>query len=1271
VYFNFGIVTKLSLLLACAVIVTAFAVNEVYVRGSSLILIDNATATLEQETNFFRYPLEGKINQLREDARLLSQLHAAHDALQAGSSAPISQMADVFSEMLRTTSHYRNISFIDSETSREILYVTRSGSGIERTTPPPEDKKNEAAGILSSAPGSLYFSPLHLKTQGGQATRPYTLLLQVASGVYSPQQKLRGIIIIEADFSAVLTDIRQQLAGASIFYVTNTQGDYLIAPDPAQLYASDLNHNRRIESDYPDLLPVLGNASTDKITLLPQDTEHGNVLAYQKFHYDPQQPEMFLGIAVQMPYAAVIRHIAQVEHKGLLFSSLIAAFTVICGIVLLRLLIRPLRRIAEMVVSYRKGGKDIVLPTASPDEIGMLAREFQAMMRQKDEEDSVKEHLLGITKTLLGFKDIHSFANALMQAATPAVSAQIGVLYIASAYTRELPESDTLCFAGAYGNSAPPARFTPGEGLVGQCARSRQRLLLCDIPAGYLRIASATGQAAPRQVMLLPVMFENHVVGVMELATLGEFTAAHASFLEQLAFNCGVIVSGIGSTMRTEELLEETRQAAEELQRNEEELKTQQEELQVSNEEMEEKTRALEEQNTQIKQQSLALVESSRQMQEKAAELERANTYKSEFLANMSHELRTPLNSLLILANCLAANEEGNLTAEQVEEAQIIHNGGLELLELINDILDLSKVEAGKISLLPEDVRLDGVVKRLEKQFTPIARQSGVELVIRMQERLPVTLHTDAQRVEQILKNLLANAFKFTSAGSVTLQVHRAPNGMVAFSVIDTGIGIDAEKFKDIFEAFQQEDGSIDRQYGGTGLGLTIARKFAHMLGGEIQIQSTKGTGSTFTLFLPVAHNAAIAPPAPAEEPPEPSPPPADHDKTLLIIEDDVHFASTLAKIAGKRGYNCLTAPDGRSGLLMAAKHPVTAIVLDLKLPDIDGMQILEQLKQSLHTRHIPVHIVSGYDKKDNPLHKGAIGYLTKPLTQADIDTVFGKIETILQLKPRKLLVVEDDAGTQTAIHTLLKKNDIDITIASTGAIALAHVASAAYDCIILDLQLPDMTGFEWLAMLESHSPAAPPVIVYTARELSEDEHRRLRSYTGSIVIKGAHASERLLDEVTLFLHSVESSLSPEQQDIIRMQHNPDQALQGRTLLLVDDDLRNTFALSKVLKKHGLTIIIADNGEMALEKLKSESAIELVIMDIMMPVMDGYQAIREIRARPEFQHLPVIALTARAMPEEQEKCMECGANDYLTKPVDLERLLTLMRVWLFRRGVAA
>lgn len=1328
-----SIISKLSALIIAAVVVTALAVNEVYMRGSNQILIERAIHDLEKEAEFFRYPLDGVIHQLKDDVQLLSNLSATKglvgarlnegiDPESASSEAQLTdRLATTFNEMLRTREHYRRIIFIGvADDRKEILRVERFGNRVERM---PASKLVESGnesyfeGALRLMPGDTYLSEPSLIRDEGKVMVPHTLALRAVVPIYTANKEPFGVIMINMDFGMVLADIRRHLAANRGLYIANASGDYLTHPDKSRLYATDLGHEYRIQQDKPRLLEVMGNPRQENATFLPETAEHHNVFVFQKYHYDPLNPGNYLGIAVEAPYADIINKTEEVQQRGFLFSAAVALVAVIAAISLLRFLIKPLNRVADAVVRYRKGEKDIALPVDSPDEIGVLAREFAAMMKQKNEEDWVRETLIATSRNLLGFKELQGFASSLMGMLTPAIGAQVGVLYISSTFARHHAgngNAEMLMFLGAWGYKGQegeelPQNFRWGEGLVGSCARTRTRLLVNDIPENYLRIASSVGEAKPRQLLLMPVLFENTLVGIIELATISAFSEMQLALLEQLSFNIGVIINSISAGMRTQELLEETRQVAEELRRSEEELKTQQEELEASNEEMEEKTKALEEQNARIRQQSRELEDNKRLIEDKAEELELSSRYKSEFLANMSHELRTPLNSLLILSRGLASNEEGNLTPEQVEEASVIHNGGLELLSLINDILDLSKVEAGKISIVPEDIYLKDMVQKLSQQFDPVAKESGVAFEVRLDEGLPETLHTDGQRVEQILKNLLSNAFKFTEKGTVTLDIHRpgsevelgrislAAGDAVAISVTDTGIGIEASKLNDIFEAFQQEDGSIDRHYGGTGLGLTIARKFAHILGGEIHVTSAKGEGSTFTLFLPLVMEKTEVAYAPATPPvakemgktemrvmPKASVKmfiPDDRkslhadDKVLLIIEDDRDFASTLMKIAHKRGYKCLAAGDGKSGMLLASEQPVSAIILDLRLPDINGMRVLELLKHDLKTRHIPVHIITGVAEEDTvvPLRKGAIGYLIKPVEKEDLNGVFSRIEGLLQSQVKKVLVVEDDKKTRTAIQSLLKQKDIELVNAGTGGTAMEYMKTTRFDCVVLDLKLPDMTGFQWLEEMEKEmgEVGQPPVIIYTAKELTEEENRQLSRYTGSIVIKGASSSERLLDEVTLFLHSVESTLSKDQQAMIRMQHDPDRALQNRSVLLVDDDMRNTFALSKLLKKHGIRVEIADNGEMALEKLRQVKTIELVIMDIMMPVMDGYQAIQEIRKTPAWSELPIIALTARAMPEEQERCMEAGANDYLVKPVDIERLLTLLRVWLFKQEKAA
>lgn len=1315
-----SITAKLTSLVVAMIVMTAFAVNEAYIRGSSRILVDQAIADLEKEADFFQYPLAGVINQVKDDVRLISKLSAMEALMRAelaGGTDPAGEgaveelqrrLAVTFREMLKTRERYVKIRLIGvQQDAREMLVVERHGADVRRlseselTSKAKEGYFKVATGLPA---GEIYLSAPDLEREDGKLTEPHVLLLRVATPLYSADGKIFGTAVISFDFSRVLLAMRQQLLTNRVLYISNAAGDYLVHPDKSKLYASALGHPHTIQSDQPWLQRVLSNQKEETALHLPEDESRGSIITFQKYHFDARDPENFLGISLEAPYRDIISRTAEVERQGYIFSTIIALLAVTSAFLLLRVSMRTLNQVAFAVTRYRQGEKNIALPTESPDEIGLLSREFQAMIRQKAEEEWARETLLRISQDILGFKDLHSFASTLMNLLASAVDAQVGVLYVNSDFghgvRREFGEALVLLGGSGMDDRGRMEQSIPiGQGLAGQCASDGRMRLVSDVPDNYLMVSSSLGAANPRQLLLLPVIFQKRQIGVIELATLGSFSEAHIALLTQAAFNAGIIINSISISMRTEELLEETRLTAEELKRNEEELKTQQEELEVSNEEMEEKTRALEDQNAQIRQKSRELGESKRMIEEKARELELAGKYKSEFLANMSHELRTPLNSLLILARSLAENEEGNLTAEQVEEARIIHGGGLELLNLINDILDLSKVEAGKLNIIMDNVPLHVTLRRIEQQFEPVVKTGNLGFSITSDEKLPETIYTDAQRVEQVLKNLLSNAFKFTEKGTVSLHVGRPQEGLtlhrgikdreksIAFSVTDTGIGIDETKLNSIFEAFQQEDGSTDRHYGGTGLGLTIARKFAHMLGGEIHVASKKGQGSTFTLILPdaVSPVAEISEGTPSRSlvaMPAASPPVefvnddrgqlGAKDKILLLIEDDRAFAQILMKTGRQRGYKCIVAHDGKSGILLAAEHAVSAILLDLQLPDIDGLRVLDQLKHDLRTRHIPVHVISGHDGKIAmlPLRKGAVGYLSKPVNAEGLAEVFSRIEAVTARDIKKILVIEDDRKTQAAIQSLLKKTEIEIICTGMGATALSLLEKGRFDCIILDLRLPDMTGFEWLERAQGETGEngdLPPVIIYTARDLTEEENRRLEKYTGSIVIKGAHSSERLLDEVTLFLHCIETALSGDQQAIIRMQHNPDKMLRERTVLLVDDDMRNIFALSKVLKKHGMQVVIADNGQMALERLLADKTIELVIMDIMMPVMDGYQAMRAIRANKDLQNLPVIALTARAMPEEQEKCIAAGANDYMVKPVDIDRLLTLMRVWLFRQ----
>jgi signal transduction histidine kinase/DNA-binding response OmpR family regulator len=750
--------------------------------------------------------------------------------------------------------------------------------------------------------------------------------------------------------------------------------------------------------------------------------------------------------------------------------------------------------------------------------------------------------------------------------------------------------------------------------------------------------------------------------------------------------------------------------ALEEQQALNEELQVQQEELRTANEELEEQSRALEESqsalenqqaeleqtNEQLAEQAAnldnknsALVQAQDQLRERALELERASRYKSEFLANMSHELRTPLNSSLILAKLLADNGNGNLNEEQVRFAQTIYSAGNDLLNLINDILDISKVEAGKLELVPEDLPLRRVIEGLARVFEPLARQKHLEFALTVEPDVPMSIHTDRQRLEQILKNLLSNAVKFTDAGKVTLNVSADTDGWIQFAVQDSGIGIAPEQQDRIFDAFHQADGSTARKYGGTGLGLSISRDLTALLGGTLTLTSTPGEGSTFTLCLPRNGAVAATPPVPAParpaaaapEPavpapaaPQPQEAPAFADdrtepaagvRTVLVIEDEPEFARILYGLAHDMEFRCLVALTAQEGLELAANGAPDAILLDIRLPDRSGLSVLQQLKDNPATRHIPVHVVSSQDNGGEALHLGAIGYALKPTSREQLEDVFRKLKDKSSQTIKRVLLVEDDERQRDSVVQLIADADVEIAAVGSGEEALNLLRSQIFDCMIIDLKLPDMQGNELLKRMSLEELCSfPPVIVYTGRNLTRDEEAELLKYSRSIIIKGARSPERLLDEVTLFLHKVESQLSSERQSMLKTVRGRDRVFEGRTILLVDDDVRNVFALTSALEQRGAKVEVGRNGFEAIAKLDEVEAIDLVLMDVMMPGMDGLEATRRIRQDKRFARLPIIAITAKAMKDDQEQCLAAGANDYLAKPIDLTRLYSLLRVWM-------
>ena len=898
----------------------------------------------------------------------------------------------------------------------------------------------------------------------------------------------------------------------------------------------------------------------------------------------------------------------------------------------------------------------------------------------------------------IGQLALPQLSSALLQFLARYLGVVVGALYLRA------PDGSFRRMA-SYGFSDEWAQrdqqFNPQEGLVAQAALERRIITLEPVPANYIQVSSGLGAATPASVLLVPLDSDGDVTGVIELGLLRPVSTRDIDFLTLVKSNIGTAIEASRSRQRLQEVLAETQQLNEELQVQQEELRTANEELEeqsrvleASQASLENQKHELEQTNEQLAEQGLALDQKNAQLlkaqqdlEARASELERASQYKSQFLANMSHELRTPLNSSLILAKLLAENAHGNLNEEQVRFANTIYSAGNDLLNLINDILDISKVEAGKLELVPEPLSARQVVEHMAMVFEPLAQQKKLAFRLLFTDPSALQMVTDRQRLEQILKNLLSNALKFTSTGQIVLSV-QGQGAAVAFSVQDTGIGIRAEDQRSIFEAFRQADGTTSRKYGGTGLGLSISRDLAQLLGGSITLVSEPGKGSCFTLTLPVAWMGASGIAAAADGaagarlPDVPAPAPAaprafDDDRTLidaagaargrlvLVVEDDAPFARVLYDLAHEQHYHCLVAFNADEGLALARQYTPDAVLLDIRLPDRSGLSVLQLLKDDAHTRHIPVHVVSAADNGEAALHLGAIGYAVKPATREQLMQVFRRIETKLTQKIKHVLLVEDDDRQRDSVVQLITDDDVDITAVGSGEEALALLRTTIYDCMIIDLKLPDMPGNELLQRMAAEPLAAfPPVIVYTGRNLSREEEADLNKYSRSIIIKGARSPERLLDEVTLFLHKVEAQLSSERQRMLKTVRARDRVFEGRRILLVDDDVRNIFALTSALEQKGALVEVGRNGQEALDKLDAIGDIDLVLMDVMMPVMDGLEATRRIRADPRFARLPILAITAKAMKDDQEQCLEAGANDYLAKPIELSRLYSLLRVWM-------
>jgi HAMP domain-containing protein/CheY-like chemotaxis protein/signal transduction histidine kinase len=951
------------------------------------------------------------------------------------------------------------------------------------------------------------------------------------------------------------------------------------------------------------------------------------------------------------------------------------------------------RAIAEVGTAVTKGDLTRSIQVIARGEVAELKDNINAMIsnlrdttQRNTEQDWLKTNIAKFTSMLQGQRDLITVGRMLLSELAPLVNAQQGVIY----QMESRDDEQYLRLLAGYAHrqrSNPGESIHLGEGLVGQCAVEKKAMWLTSVRDHQIEITSGLIETTPVSIVVLPVLFEGQIKAVIELASLASFSQTHKAFLEQLTGSVGIMLNTMEATMRTERLLQKSQQMGSELQ-------TRQIELQRTNEELAEKARQLAEQNAEVERKNQEIEQARRAVEEKASELALTSKYKSEFLANMSHELRTPLNSILILGQQLQDNPQGNLSLKQVEYAKTIHSAGTDLLNLISDILDLSKIESGTVTIETEEVTFASVRDTVERNFRHIADTRNLGFVVNLDPHLSRQLVTDIKRLFQILKNLLSNAFKFTSQGRVTFSVRVAQEGwsadhpvlrrapsILAFEVADTGIGIPLEKQRIIFEAFQQADAGTSRKYGGTGLGLAISRELASLLGGEIKLNSILGEGSKFTLYLPqtyagssLAHVTEFQIPAMKVLPAASTETVLDDrdnvqpgDSVLLIVEDDAHYACVLLGLARDKGFKGLVAMRGSVALSLAREFKPTAISLDIFLPDMLGWTVLSHLKQDPSTRHIPVQIITMEEERQHGLERGAFAYLNKPVTTEGLEAALIRIQQFTKPRTKQLLVVDDDETERSSIVELLAHQDVEISSAATGEEAWELINDRSFDCIVLDLRLPDISGFDLLARIEAEASLRElPVVVFTGKELSEEEETRLRKIAKSVIIKGVQSPERLLDETALFLHRVVSNLPPEKQRMLERLHDTDEALAHKKVLIVDDDVRNIFALTGLLERHTMEVLSASNGREAINLLEKTPDIALVLMDIMMPEMDGYETMRVIRGNSRHKLLPMIALTAKAMKGDREKCLEAGASDYIAKPVNTEQLVSLMRVWLHR-----
>lgn len=1028
-----------------------------------------------------------------------------------------------------------------------------------------------------------------------------------------------------------------------------------------------------------------------------------------------------------------------IEFKMVLYAvwTILIILSIALSLFISKSIVHTIKQVTSAIKdmsSLGPGKKTRRLHVKNKDEIRDLAEATNSLLEHFEEDNLLQTGISEVALSYQGTSELCDLSSAFMTKLAELLDASYAVFYQRS--------GNQLIKISAYAADGPEAgteHIQIGEGLVGQAVLDKKIRILDTLPEGHIKIKTALGDSSPKSIMIVPVQYKGEVQGVLEIASLHPFSEVHQKLAEQVRDSIGIAINSVLSQMEVKRLLEESQVMSEELQVQTEELKTQSEELISQQDEMKASNDSLKRSEERLQRQQEELEDSNLELQKRTVQIEThmrnieeikeqlekqnyvlekqaadliiASKYKSEFLANMSHELRTPLNSLLILSEILMSNKEGNLSAKQVDFSRTIHSSGTDLLRLIDDILDLSKVEAGQMKVEMEPVFVEDVTEAMRRSFQPLAFKKQIEFHFKVEEDVPDKIITDTHRLQQILKNLLSNAIKFTSKGTVTLHVGLAnhmnlfmkqstQSNMIAFTVKDTGIGIAQDKRESIFEAFQQADGSTSRKYGGTGLGLTISRELASLIGGYIEFESVEGEGSTFTLFIPetqtevytAAQEIAISNTVSADSNKsekvldvlvpsvEISGPELisdgeleddrhhiqPEDRVILIIEDDKSFANIMLDIVRSRNFKGIIAQQGDKGLALAHAYKPDAILLDIQLPVMDGWTILERIKSNPELRHIPVHIISVVDESKQGLTMGAMAYLKKPVNRSQIEDALNQIESFINRDLKRLLIVEDDEVLRASMVELIEHDDVVITAVSTGAEALRELDREHFDCMVMDLGLSDISGFDLLDQIRQNNDLNQlPIIIYTGKELDMKEEIELKKYAESIIVKNVKSQERLFDETALFLHRVEANLPEDRRKILKKLYNNEDALEGKRILLIEDDIRNIFSLVSVLESYNLSVTFAENGREALELLEKDTDFDLILTDIMMPEMDGYETMQAIRSMPQFHTIPIIALTAKAMKEDRQRCIDSGASDYISKPIDVEKLLSLLKVWLY------